>query len=186
MPGGSLFVRRDDVGLRCANPTYGATALGVPRPWRDLRACMHPGILPGLALPVGLPERWRRVVRGGSWNNEPENLRSANRNRNNADNRNNNIGFRLAQSARAALGRARSRSVEGQAGCGAWVSMSPFPGLARRGAPNSTPGMAGPTVSSSRRKPPVRFVPAGNQATRHRGSAGKDREASIRRETAGE
>ncbi len=43
------------------------------------------------------------MIRGGSWNNKPENLRSANRNRNNADNRNNNIGFRLAQSARAAL-----------------------------------------------------------------------------------
>ena len=38
----------------------------------------------------------RRVLRGGSWNNKPENLRSANRNRNNPDNRNNNIGFRLA------------------------------------------------------------------------------------------
>jgi formylglycine-generating enzyme required for sulfatase activity len=36
------------------------------------------------------------VQRGGSWNNKPENLRSANRNRNNPDNRNNNIGFRLA------------------------------------------------------------------------------------------
>jgi formylglycine-generating enzyme required for sulfatase activity len=36
-------------------------------------------------------------MRGGSWNNKPENLRSSNRNRNNnADNRNNNIGFRLA------------------------------------------------------------------------------------------
>ncbi|QEP42404.1 hypothetical protein D5085_04175 [Ectothiorhodospiraceae bacterium BW-2] len=37
----------------------------------------------------------RRVVCGGSWNNNPNNLRSANRNRNNTDNRNNNIGFRL-------------------------------------------------------------------------------------------
>ena len=37
----------------------------------------------------------RRVLRGGSWNNNPDNLRSANRNRNNPDNRNNNIGFRL-------------------------------------------------------------------------------------------
>ena len=72
------------------------------------------------------------MIRGGSWNNEPRNLRSANRNRNDTDNRNNNLGFRLAQSARAAVGRARSRSVHGQAGCGAWVSMSPFPGLALR------------------------------------------------------
>ncbi|MBL7792874.1 MAG: SUMF1/EgtB/PvdO family nonheme iron enzyme [Saprospiraceae bacterium] len=40
-------------------------------------------------------EGTNRVVRGGSWNNNPENCRVANRNRNNPDNRNNNIGFRL-------------------------------------------------------------------------------------------
>ena len=37
--------------------------------------------------------------RGGSWNNNPQNLRSANRNRNTTDNRNNNIGFRVGQYA---------------------------------------------------------------------------------------
>jgi retron-type reverse transcriptase len=38
-----------------------------------------------------------RVLRGGSWNNnERRNLRSANRNRNTPDNRNNNYGFRVA------------------------------------------------------------------------------------------
>jgi hypothetical protein len=36
------------------------------------------------------------VFRGGSWNNKPRRLRSANRNNNNPDNRNNNLGFRLA------------------------------------------------------------------------------------------
>ncbi|MES9905940.1 MAG: SUMF1/EgtB/PvdO family nonheme iron enzyme [Sedimenticola sp.] len=36
-----------------------------------------------------------RVLRGGSWINNPDNLRSANRNRNTPDNRNNNIGFRV-------------------------------------------------------------------------------------------
>ena len=36
------------------------------------------------------------VLRGGSWNNETQAVRSANRNRNTPDNRNNNIGFRLA------------------------------------------------------------------------------------------
>jgi len=36
------------------------------------------------------------VIRGGGWNNKPQNVRSANRNRNNADNRNNNLGFRVA------------------------------------------------------------------------------------------
>ena len=39
-----------------------------------------------------------RVIRGGSWNNNAQNCRSANRNNNNPDNRNNNIGFRLASS----------------------------------------------------------------------------------------
>ncbi|MCC6414123.1 MAG: SUMF1/EgtB/PvdO family nonheme iron enzyme [Saprospiraceae bacterium] len=34
--------------------------------------------------------------RGGSWNNNPQNCRVANRNNNSPDNRNNNIGFRLA------------------------------------------------------------------------------------------
>lgn len=38
-----------------------------------------------------------RVLRGGSWNNKPQNLRAANRNNNNPTNRNNNIGFRLAK-----------------------------------------------------------------------------------------
>ena len=38
-----------------------------------------------------------RVLRGGAWNNEPQNLRSANRNRSTAKNRNNNVGFRVAR-----------------------------------------------------------------------------------------
>jgi len=36
-----------------------------------------------------------RVNRGGSWNSNAQNCRSANRNRNNPSNRNNNLGFRL-------------------------------------------------------------------------------------------
>jgi len=38
------------------------------------------------------------VLRGGSWNNNDNNLRVANRNNNNPTNRNNNIGFRCAAS----------------------------------------------------------------------------------------
>jgi hypothetical protein len=38
------------------------------------------------------------VLRGGAWNNNEDNARCAYRNRNNADNRNNNVGFRLAES----------------------------------------------------------------------------------------
>jgi len=37
-----------------------------------------------------------KVLRGGSWNNHQDNARASYRNNNNPDNRNNNIGFRLA------------------------------------------------------------------------------------------
>ncbi|MBC7233296.1 MAG: SUMF1/EgtB/PvdO family nonheme iron enzyme [Chloroflexi bacterium] len=36
-----------------------------------------------------------RVLRGGSWNNNRNNVRCAYRDRNNPNNRNNNIGFRV-------------------------------------------------------------------------------------------
>jgi hypothetical protein len=38
------------------------------------------------------------VVRGGSFNNTENNVRAANRNRNDPDNRNDNIGFRVVVS----------------------------------------------------------------------------------------
>jgi hypothetical protein len=38
------------------------------------------------------------VLRGGSFNNNDQNVRCANRNRNNPNNRNNNIGFRVVAS----------------------------------------------------------------------------------------
>ena len=37
----------------------------------------------------------RRALRGGSWINHTDNARADNRNRNNPDNRNNNLGFRV-------------------------------------------------------------------------------------------
>ena len=39
-----------------------------------------------------------RVNRGGSWNNSSRNCTASNRDNNNPDNRNNNLGFRLAAS----------------------------------------------------------------------------------------
>jgi hypothetical protein len=48
---------------------------------------------PDLGLTGPLPGR---VVRGGSWKNEPQNLRAAIHNGNQPDNRNNNLGFRVA------------------------------------------------------------------------------------------
>ncbi|MCU0569006.1 MAG: hypothetical protein MUF49_20700 [Oculatellaceae cyanobacterium Prado106] len=41
-------------------------------------------------------------MRGGSWNNNPRNCRSANRNRNTPDNHNRNIGFRVVLFAASA------------------------------------------------------------------------------------
>ena len=41
-----------------------------------------------------------RVNRGGSWNNTPANARVANRNNWQPDNRNNNLGFRLASTGK--------------------------------------------------------------------------------------
>jgi formylglycine-generating enzyme required for sulfatase activity len=46
---------------------------------------------------AGKGDSGRRVLRGGSWHDYPENLRSATRIWYGADNRNFNIGFRLAQ-----------------------------------------------------------------------------------------
>ena len=43
------------------------------------------------------------VLRGGSWNNNPDNLRAANRNRNEPTNRNDNNGFRVVVSAHVIL-----------------------------------------------------------------------------------
>ncbi|MBH8564090.1 SUMF1/EgtB/PvdO family nonheme iron enzyme [Nostoc sp. CENA67] len=51
-------------------------------------------------------EKWvkrYRLLRGGSWNNNPRNCRSANRNYNARDNRNNNVGFRVVVVRRSTL-----------------------------------------------------------------------------------
>ncbi len=58
---------------------------------------------------------------------------------------------------RGPMGRARSRPVHGRAGRGARVSMSPPPGLARRGEPNSVARTAGSGAGRLRRTPRRRF-----------------------------
>jgi len=47
-----------------------------------------------------------RVLRGGSWNNNQNNARVAGRNRNNPNNSNNNIGFRLVSTTFSPAGKA--------------------------------------------------------------------------------
>lgn len=44
-----------------------------------------------------------KALRGGSWNNKPENVRASNRNRNEPTNRNNNNGFRLLRPAKTVI-----------------------------------------------------------------------------------
>lgn len=68
----------------------------VPRKklWMAKKTCrkMHG------CLTFGVYKETFRVNRGGSWNNNARNVRAANRNRNSANNRNNNLGFRLCVS----------------------------------------------------------------------------------------
>jgi hypothetical protein len=47
-----------------------------------------------MTLPAVAWGQVNKVLRGGGWNNNEENVRAANRNNNTPDNRNNNIGFR--------------------------------------------------------------------------------------------
>jgi len=55
-------------------------------PWRLVHACGR----------EAWPSPRRRALRGGSWNNNPRNVRAATRDRNNTGNRNTNTGFRVA------------------------------------------------------------------------------------------
>jgi len=80
-----------------------------------------------------------RVLRGGSWNNNADNTRSANRNRNGADNRNNTVGFRP-------VGRDSSRHV----GMNSDPQFKVAPGV-----PAAVQG------ASEKRRPPVRLDPSG-------------------------
>lgn len=71
--------------------------------WRLRHAIFRGGWFDPLWEPDGPPVE--RVLRGGSWNNKARNSRAAHRNNNSPDNRNNNIGFRVARTplhARAA------------------------------------------------------------------------------------
>ena len=76
--------------------------------WRLRRAIFRDGWF----APRGRPAPGRRVLRGGSWNNNAENQRRPGaRNRNRAGNRNDNNGFRVSSTPRR-----RSRCGHGRGG----------------------------------------------------------------------
>ena len=85
--------------------------------WQWVQDCYHDNYngarTDGSAWTVG--DCSRRVVRGGSWNNNPQSLRSANRFLDSTDIRNNDIGFRLGRTLSA---RADARAVHDEHGRG--------------------------------------------------------------------
>jgi len=76
-------------------------------------------------------------MRGGAWNNNPQNVRVSNRNRNEPTNRNNNIGFRCVGYAERGLGGCEARGREP-------VSSTEIPGV-----PTPFSGPLVPTLASA-------------------------------------
>ncbi|MFZ5902605.1 MAG: hypothetical protein ACOYZ8_03520 [Chloroflexota bacterium] len=66
------------------------------------------------------------MLRGGTWNNNDNNVRSSNRNRNNPTNTNNNIGFRCSRLLPEIFNEntACSRMCRVCCGCERWRSLS--------------------------------------------------------------
>jgi len=94
-------------------------------------------------LSGGTRQNDRRVVRGGSWNNNPRNLRSANRNRNNTDEANNNLGFRVASTPANWPEPDDSRIVRACSGC----PHRPCLPAAQDGQTKSLPGPVGGSLN---------------------------------------
>ena len=84
--------------------------------WRRRQSILGRGVR---SVPGAGPSPCPCMLRGGSWNNKPRNLRSANRNRNSAGNRNNNSGFRIASTLHR-----RSRRPHGAAGARVWSNLA--------------------------------------------------------------
>ena len=84
-----------DVGQYAANPWGFFDMHGNVWEWTaDWYQAAYPTGNPVID-PTGPASGSSRVRRGGSWNNDGTNLRSAKRNNNTPSNRNNNIGFRV-------------------------------------------------------------------------------------------
>lgn len=127
------------------------------------QACGYRGaaesyLLPGWVHQGSRPYGGERMIRGGSWNNNPDNLRTSNRNRNTTDNRNNNLGFRLVQSTCTASGRSGAglcRDSSGEtAGVHGPASRPPF----QQGTPNRGSGVRRLGAARSRAYGPGRHL----------------------------
>ena len=96
-----------------------------------------------------------RVLRGGSFNNDTRNLRVSNRNRNEPDNRNNNIGFRCVRDVER--GRAGASAARAAAAMAAVGVRAPLPDRApgeRRAALGAEQQKGpGPVVAKSETRP---------------------------------
>ncbi len=102
--------RRKLAGWNASMRRVGSTSIVAAarsRPWSPSRGPARRRVGAGGAGPYNR-SRWtakasNRVIRGGSWNNDPRNCRPANRNRNEPDNRNNNLGFPPGRSPAGAV-----------------------------------------------------------------------------------
>ena len=83
-----------------------------------------------------------RVLRGGSWNNNGQNCRAANRNRSEPDERNNNVGFRLAPAQKQEVPPLTRRSSSLRRPHGPWQKPKATRRVSRRcsGTTESPPG----------------------------------------------
>lgn len=93
------YGRRDETNLRLRVNAWVAHASHADT-WRLRRTLFSGGWFDPSREPESPPGG--RVLRGGSWDNNPDNARSANRNNNTPANRNNNNGFRVASTLRSA------------------------------------------------------------------------------------
>ena len=83
-------------------------------------AALHPGL--HAFAPSGLYTfaSFRGLSRGGSFNNNDNNLHAANRNNSNPTNENNNIGLRVAEAPEC-----RGRGIENRPDLCGWVKLTP-------------------------------------------------------------
>jgi len=99
----------------------------------------------------GGPGGSNRVKRGGNWNNNAQNCRSANRNNNNPSNRNNNIGFRLARAPRRPTARIQECAPSASAATRAAAPRPATGTKSRAPGPAPAPGRRAATGRKTRR-----------------------------------